>query len=67
MLPPGSARVQAFWMEHYIIDNFNGYRELHLRKDAPQEMLNLYKEVRHIQFLYRFLPVSLGCGNILPL
>ena len=32
---------------HYIMDNFNGYRELHLRKDAPQEMLNLYKEVRY--------------------
>lgn len=30
---------------HYIMDNFNGYRELHLRKDAPQEMLSLYKEV----------------------
>ena len=29
------------------MNHFNGYRELHNRKDAPGEMLRLYKEVKY--------------------
>ena len=32
---------------HYVMNIFNGYRELHNRKDAPREMLRLYKEVKY--------------------
>lgn len=32
---------------HYVMSIFNGYRELHNRKDAPKEMLRLYKEVKY--------------------
>ncbi|HPB88789.1 MAG TPA: hypothetical protein PK738_01460, partial [Bacteroidales bacterium] len=32
---------------HYVMTIFNGYRELHNRKDAPREMLRLYKEVKY--------------------
>lgn len=32
---------------HYVMNHFNGYRELHNRKDAPLEMLRLYKEVKY--------------------
>ena len=32
---------------HYVMNHFNGYRELHNRKDAPVEMLRLYKEVKY--------------------
>ncbi len=32
---------------HYVMSIFNGYRELHNRKDAPKEMLRLYQEVKY--------------------
>lgn len=52
---PYNADILTFWDIdicfldgiHNLMSRYNGYRELNLRKDAPQEMLNLFQEVKY--------------------